>query len=127
MQTELNHSLSSTGPKCTPVGQVLERIAHHLKKERGAAVLEQSGPIQQLAVNTYKIRYSVRHPDANGRFSLAFTIAGPDADLILLEAQEGPDGQAHPGQVDLRVYRLDRIQEIQEAVQQKVRVHLNGR
>jgi hypothetical protein len=113
--------------KFTPVAQVLERLARDIKMEQGgSAVLEQRSPIKQLAQNAYKIRYSLRHPD-KVRFSLTFTVVGDNADLLLLEAQErsaSQDVRGNPGQVDQQVYSLERIDEIKEAVEQKLRAHL---
>jgi hypothetical protein len=57
-------------------------------------------------------------------------VTGEEAELVLLQSQEraGPqDIRANPGQVDQRVYRLESIDEIKEAVQEKIATHLRSR
>ena len=61
--------------------------------------------------------------------SLTFYVVGDEADLILLQGQEQSsprDIRADPGQVDQHVYRLERVEEIKEAVQEKVVAHLRS-
>ncbi len=85
--------------------------------------------MEQTAQNAYSVRYSLRHPD-DTRLALTFIVTGEEANLLLLEAQErsGPqDIRAHPGQVDQRVYRLEEIEEIKQAVQEKIVSHLQTR
>ncbi len=116
--------------KFEPVAQALNRLAKDIEKEHGrSAVLEQKTPMEPTAQNACAVRYSLRHPD-EARLSLTFIVTGEDADLLLLREQErsGPqDIRSNPGQVDQRVYRLEQIDEIKEAVQAKIAAHLQSR
>jgi hypothetical protein len=85
--------------------------------------------MEQTAQNAYSVRYSLRHPD-DTRLALTFIVTGEEANLLLLEAQErsGPqDIRANPGRVDQRVYRLGKVEEIKQAVQEKIITHLRTR
>ncbi len=85
--------------------------------------------MEPAAQNAYEVRYSLRHPDGV-RFALTFIVTGEEADLLLLEAQErsGPENiKVNPAQVDQRVYRLEKIEEIKTAVQEKISAHLRSR
>ena len=130
MQTTDVGGLALARVKFEPVAQVLDRLAKDLEKEHGrAAVLEQRGPLQQMAESAYTVRYSLRHR-GEVRLSLTFIVVGEDADLILLQGQEpsGPrDIRANPGQVDQQVYRLKKIDELKEAVQEKIVTRLESR
>ena len=84
--------------------------------------------MHKLAENAYTVRYSLRQPD-DVRLSLTFTVVGENADLILVQGHErsGPrDIRANPGQVDQHVYRLEQIDEIKHAVQEKILAHLRS-
>ncbi len=115
--------------KFTPVVRALDRLAQNIRQEHGAAaVLEQRGPMQQTAQNAYAVRYALGHAD-EAQLSLTFYVVGEEADLILLQGQERSsprDARADPGQVDQHVYRLERIEEIEKAVQEKVLAHLRS-
>jgi hypothetical protein len=85
--------------------------------------------MQQTAQNAYAVRYSLRYPD-EARLSLTFTVVGEDADLLLMQGHGRSvprDIRANPGQIDQHVYRLDEIEEIKAAVQQKISAHLQTR
>ena len=127
--TDQGH-LARARVKFEPVAQALTRLAKDIEKEHGrSAVLKQRSPMEPTAQNTYTVRYSLRHPD-EARLSLTFIVTGEDADLLLLREQErsGPqDIRSDPGQVDQRVYRLEQIDEIKEAVQAKIAAHLRSR
>ena len=116
--------------KFAPVARVLDRLAKDLEKEHGrAAVLEQRSALKQMAGSAYTVRYALRHRD-EVRLSFTFIVVGEDADLILLQRQEhsGPrDIRGNPGQVDQQVYRLKKIDELKEAVQEKIVTHLQSR
>ena len=116
--------------KFLPVAQVLDGIAKDLEREHGhSAVLKPRGVMHKLAENAYAVRYSLRQPD-EVRLSLTFTIVGENADLILVQGPErsGPrDARANPGQVDQHVYRLEQIDDIKHAVQEKILAHLGSR
>ncbi len=131
MQTHVDHGrLALAQAKFTPVAQVLDRLAKDIEKDHGgSAELKQRSPMEVTAQNVYAVRYSLRHPD-DVRFALTFIVTGEDADLLLVQAQErsGPrDIRAHPEQVDQHVYRLDEIDTIKQAVQEKIRSHLRTR
>ena len=115
--------------KFMPVAQVLDGIAKDIEREHGrSAVLKQRGAMHKLAENAYTVRYSLRQPD-DVRLSLTFTVVGENADLVLVQGHErsGPrDIRANPGQVDQHVYRLDRIDEIKHAVQEKILAYLQS-
>ncbi len=114
--------------KFMPVAQVLDGIARDIKKEHGrSAVLKPRGAMHKLAENAYTVRYSLRQPD-DARFSLTFTVVGENADLILVQGYERScprDIRANPGQVDQHVYRLEQIDEIKHAVQEKILAHFS--
>ncbi len=131
MQTNVDHGrLARARAKFEPVAQVLNRVAKDIEKDHGgSALLVQRGTMQQTAQNTYTVRYSIQHPD-DARFALTFVVTGEDADLLLLQAHQraGPrDMRANPGQVDQRVYRLEKIEDIKQAVQEKIYGHLRAR
>lgn len=115
--------------KYLPVAQELDGIARDIRKEHGgSAVLKRRGEMHKLAENAYTVRYSLRQP-AEVRLSLTFTVVGENADLILVQGHErsGPrDIRANPGQVDQHVYRLEQIDEIKHAVQEKILAHLRS-
>ena len=127
--TDQGH-LARARVKFEPVAQALNRLAKDIEKEHGrSAVLEQRSPMEPTAQNACAVRYSLRHPDED-RLSLTFIVTGEDADLLLLREQErtGPqDVRSDPGQVDQRVYRLEQVEEIKEAVQAKIAAHLQSR
>ena len=121
--------LSLARARFMPVAQVLNGIARDIKKEHGRpAVLKQRGAMHKLAENAYTVRYSLQQPD-EARLSLTFTVVGENADLVLVQGPErsGPrDTRANPGQVDQHVYRLEQIDEIKHAVQEKILAHLRS-
>jgi hypothetical protein len=128
MQTNVDHKqLALARAKFEPVAQALDDLAEDIKKDHGrSAVLKQRCPMETTAQNAYVVRYSLRHPN-DVRFALTFIVTGEDADLLLLQAQEysGPqDIRANPAQVDQRVYRLEKIDEIKKAVREKISAHL---
>ncbi len=131
MHTQVDHGrLALAQAKFTPVAQVLDRLAKDIEKDNGGpAELKQRSLMEVTAQNVYTVRYSLRHPD-DVRFALTFIVTGEDADLLLLREQEHPgpqERQSNPGQVDQRVYRLEQIDEIKEAVQAKIVAHLQSR
>jgi hypothetical protein len=82
-----------------------------------------------MAKTAYTVRYALRHRD-DTPLALTFILVGEDPDLILLDANErsGPrDVRASPGQVDQQVYRVQQIDEIKEAVRDKITRHLPSR
>ena len=131
MQTNVDHGrLARARAKFEPVTQMLNHLAKHIEQDHGgSAVLKQRCPMEPTAQNAYAVRYSLRHPD-DTRLALTFIVTGEEADLLLLQAQErsGPqDIRAHPGQIDQRVYRLEKVEEIKQAVQEKIIAHLRTR
>ena len=131
MLTNVEGRLALARVRFEPIARMLDRLAEEIEKEHGQpAVLERGGPMEPTAQNVCSVRYSLRHPD-DVRFALTFVVTGESADLLLLQAQEqsGPrDIRADPGSMDQHVYRVDDIDDIKKAVQEKIRAHLrNGR
>ena len=87
------------------------------------ASLKQQG-IHETARNTYDVRYSLRSRGMD-RLSLDFILTGDNADLVLLQDNEPVAGETRR-QVDQRVYRLDQIDDLKRAVQDKVISHLKN-
>ena len=116
--------------KFIPVAQVLDGIAKDIEREHGrSVVVKPRGTMHKLAENAYTVRYSLQQPD-DVRLSLTFTVAGENADLLLVQDQErsSPDDiRTNPGQVDQHVYRLEQIDEIKLAVRDKILAHLRSR
>jgi hypothetical protein len=116
--------------KFEPVARVLDRLARGIETDHGrSATLKQRGPMEPAAQNAFTVRYSLQHPD-NARFAITFVVTGDDADLLLVQTQQhtgAKDIMADPGQVDQRVYRLEKIDEIRRAVQEKISTHLRSR
>ena len=113
--------------KFEPVARVLDRLARGIETDHGrSATLKQRGPMEAAAQNAFTVRYTLGYPD-EVRFALTFVVTGDDADLLLVHAQQhtgAEDIMADPGQVDQRVYRLEKIDEIRRAVQEKISAHL---
>ena len=130
MPTKVDHGLALARAKFEPVARVLDQLAKDIEKEHGqSAVLEQRSSMEPTAQNAYEVRYSLRHSD-DVRFALTFIVTGEEANLILLQSQErlGPkDIRSDPGQVDQHVYRLEKADEIKQAVQEKINAHLRSR
>jgi hypothetical protein len=131
MQTNVEQGrLAVARVRFAAVASMLDHLAEDIKKEHGpSAVLEQKGPMEPMAQNVCSVRYSLRHPDED-RLALTFVVTGDSADLLLLQAQEqsGPeDIRVNPGPVDQHVYRVEEIDGIKQAVQEKIRAHLRTR
>ena len=131
MQTNVEQGrLAVARVRFAAVASMLDRLAEDIKKEHGpSAVLEQKGPMEPIAQNVCSVRYSLRHPN-DGQLALTFVVTGDSADLLLLQAQEqsGPeDIRVNPGPVDQHVYRVEEIDGIKQAVQEKIRAHLRTR
>jgi hypothetical protein len=116
--------------KFQPVARVLDRLARGIETDHGrSATLKQRGPMEPAAQNTFTVRYTLGYPD-EVRFALTFVVTGDDADLLLVQTQQHTspkDIMADPGQVDQRVYRLEKIDGIRRAVQEKISTHLRSR
>ena len=100
-----------------------------MKEYDEGAVLEAADEMQLTAQNAYEVRYSLRHAD-DARLSLTFIVTGDNADLILLQGHERSnprDLSANPGQIDQYAYRLDEIDELKNAVREKIAAHLASR
>ena len=130
MQTNVEGCLALARVRFEPVACMLDRLAEDIEKEHGQpAVLEQTGPMEPMAQNVCSVRYSLGHPD-EARLALTFVVTGESADRLLLQAQEQPgpeDIRVNPGPVDQHVYRVEKIDDIREAVQEKFRAHLRTR
>ena len=131
MRTNIDHGrLARAQARFEPVARALDGLAKDIEREHGrSAVLEQKSPMAPTAQNAYAVRYSLRHPD-QVRFALTFIVTGEDADLLLLQSQERSglqDNRSDPGQVDQHVYRLEKVDEIKQAVQEKIAAHLRSR
>jgi hypothetical protein len=116
--------------KFEPVARVLDRLARGIETDHGrSATLKQRGPMEPAAQNAFTVRYTLGYPD-KVRFALTFVVTGDDADLLLVHAQQHTDPKdimADPGQVDQRVYRLEKIDEISKVIQDKISAHLQIR
>ena len=130
MRTNIDQGhLALAQAKFEPVARVLDRLSKDFAKEYGrSSALERRGRMRQTAQNAYAVRYSLGHSH-EARLSLTFMVVGEDADLILIQGQEGSgprDIRADPGQVDQRVYRLDKVDDIKAAVREKIAAHLRA-
>ena len=115
--------------KFEPVACMLDHLAKDIEKEHGRVVLQQRSPMESTAQNVCSVRYFLRYPD-DVRLALTFIVTGEIADLLLLQAQErsGPRNmKANSGPVDQRVYRVEEVEDIKQAVQEKIRAHLWSR
>jgi hypothetical protein len=129
MQTNVEGRLALARVRFEPVACMLDRLAEDIEKEHGQpAVLEQTGPMEPIAQNVCSVRYSLEYPD-EARLALTFVVTGEGADLLLLQADEhdSRDIRADPGPVDQHVYRVEEIDGIKRAVQEKIRAHLQTR
>jgi hypothetical protein len=130
MQTNVEGRLALARVRFEPVACMLGHLAEDIEKEHGQpAVLEQTGPMEPIAQNVCSVRYSLGYPD-EVRLALTFVVTGKSADLLLLQAQEQSDPRdirADPGPVDQHVYRVEEIDGIKQAVQEKIRAHLRTR
>ncbi len=131
MQTNVEQGrLALTRVRFEPVACMLDRLAEDIEREHGpSAVLEQKGPMEPMAQNVCSVRYSLRHPN-DGQLALTFVVTGEAADLLLLQAQEQSglrDTEANSGPVDQHVYRVEKIDDIKQAVQEKIRAHFRSR
>lgn len=113
-----------------PIARFLNRMGEVIAKEYGeSAQMECRGELQPMARNAYETRYSLRHT-GGARLALTFIVTGQEADLVLLQGHErsGPrDPSANPGPVDQHAYRLDEIEELKEAMREKIIAHLCAR
>ena len=130
MQTNVEGRLALARVRFEPVACMLGHLAEDIEKEHGQpAVLEQTGPMEPIAQNVCSVRYSLGYPD-EARLALSFVVTGESADLLLLQAQEqygSEDIRVNPGPVDQHVYRVEEIDGIKQAVQEKIRAHLRTR
>ena len=130
MQTNVEGRLALARVRFEPVACMLGHLAEDIEKEHGQpAVLEQTGPMEPIAQNVCSVRYPLGYPD-EVRLALTFVVTGESADRLLLQAQEqsGPeDIRVNPGPVDQHVYRVEEIDGIKQAVQEKIRAHLRTR
>lgn len=113
-----------------PIGRFLDRMGALIaERYEPAAELRRRGEMQPAAQDAYEVRYSLRHAD-NARLALTFIVAGEQADRILLQGHERSaprDLRADPGQVDQHAYRLDEIEELKDAIREKIASHLTAR
>ena len=100
-----------------PLRRFLDSLSQVIvrKYDRHASIKQQG--IQETARNTYDVRYSLNQAGRE-RLSLDFILTGDNADLVLL--QDNKLGAREVGQVDQRVYRLDQIDDLKAAVEEKV-------
>ena len=130
MQRADNDGLGLAQARFITVAQVLNGIVREIKKDHGrSVVLTPRDAMHKLAENAYTVRYSLQQPE-DVRLSLTFTLVGENADLLLVQGQErssSGDFRANPGHVDQHVYRLEQIDEIKHALQDKILSHLRSR
>src|SRR4051794_25908400 len=127
MHTTGNHAhLALARARFKPVARALDEISKDLKRDLGrSAVLQQKTPMQQISLSASKVQYVLPHADQD-RLSITFIVVGDEADCVLLQHHDSgsPDNRANPGQVDQQVYRLDRLDEIKQAVREKISAYL---
>jgi len=111
-----------------PVQQFLDRMSETLTRHYGASTaLERRGGMQPTALNTFEVTYSIPHSE-DAPLSLTFIVTGDDADTILIQGRQrstAGEVNAEPGQLDQRVYRLDRLNELKEALRARIIGHLS--
>ena len=111
-----------------PVQQFLDRMSETLTRHYGASTaLERRGGMQPTALNTFEVTYSIPHSE-DAPLSLTFIVTGDDADTILMQGRQrstAGEVNAEPGQLDQRVYRLDRLNELKEALRARIIGHLS--
>ena len=110
--------LERANAKFEPVRLFLDYLSRGIvRKYDQHATLEQQD-VQETARDTYDVRYSLRW-GGEDRLSLDFILTGDNADLVLLQDNQ-PGAPERVGQVDQRVYRLDQIDDLKAAVEEKV-------
>ena len=124
MSSSNESRLERASAKFEPLRVFLDNLSRGtVRKYDRHATLEQQD-IQETARDTYDVRYSLRSRGMD-RLSLDFILTGDNADLVLLQdSQTGTHKRA--GQVDQRVYRLDRIDDLKAAVEEKVISYLKA-
>ena len=117
MSSSNESRLKRASAKFEPLRVFLDNLSRGTvrKYDRHASLKQQN--IQETARNTYDVRYSLSHAGRE-RLSLDFILTGDNADLVLL--QDNQPGAREVGQVDQRVYRLDQIDDLKAAVEEKV-------
>ena len=111
--------LASARAKFEPLSRFLGHLSRvTLRKYDQHATLEQRDGFQETARNTYEVRYSLCR-GGDDQPSLSFILTGDNADLVLVQDNQPPQGES-PGQVDQRVYRLDEMDDLKAAVQEKI-------
>jgi hypothetical protein len=110
-----------------PIQHFLDRMSETLTRQYGPyTAWQRRGGMQPTALNTFEVRYSIPHPDAP--LLLTFIFTGDDADTILIQGRQrstAGEVNAEPGQLDQRVYRLDRLNELKEALRARIIGHLS--
>jgi hypothetical protein len=116
--------LERASAKFEPLRRFLDHLSRVIVRNYDRhATLEQQD-IQETARNTYDVRYSL-HCAGRDRLSLGFILTGDNANLVLLQDNQ-PGSEENAGPVDQRVYRLDQIEDLKAAVEEKVISHLKA-
>src|SRR3954452_21931605 len=127
MHTTGDHAhLALARARFKPVTRALDEVSKDLKRHLGrSAVLQQETPMQQISQSASRVQYVLPNADQD-RLSITFIIVGDEADCVLLQHHDSgaPDSRANPGKVDQQVYRLDRVDEIKQAVREKISAYL---
>lgn len=128
MQTTSSHAhLTLARAKFKPVARALDEVAKDLERDHGqSAVLRQKSPMQQIGQSACAVQYDLLNPDED-RLSLTFIVVGDEADCVLLQHKErsgSTESGADPGQVDQRVYQVEKLDELKTAVREKISAHL---
>ena len=108
------------------VARALNEVSKDVKRDLGrSAVLQQETPMQQISQSASRVQYVLPNADQD-RLSITFIIVGDEADCVLLQHHDSgvPESSANPGQFDQQVYRLDRVDEIKQAVREKISAYL---
>jgi hypothetical protein len=125
MQTAGNHAhLALARTKFKPFARVLNEVSKDFERDYGrSAVLQQKSPMRQVGQSTCAVQYALLNR-AEDRLSLTFIVVGDEADCVLLQHQERSGALADPGQIDQRVYELEKLDEIKTAVRERISAHL---
>jgi hypothetical protein len=125
----IRSQLQLASAKFEPVEHFLDRMSKKLAREYGpSTALQRRGGMQPTALNTFEVRYSIPYPE-EAPLSLTFIVTGENADTILIQGRQGSaagEVSADPGQLDQRVYRLERLGELKQALRERIIGHLTS-
>ena len=111
--------------KC--IERVLDHVGRVIADRHGRPPAFQRRDVKQTARNTYDVEYLMG--GYGSQLSLRFIVTGERADLVLFQSREKREqaDAKDPGEVDQHVYRLEEIDHLKQAVEDKVVSHLLSR